>query len=243
MENSSPETVAVKRCSLKRRVGRIALGVVIGFGLLAGGVVGLVYTLGEHETLYEGKPIFQWIAQAQSKNAALSNSVNTVLNRTVIPQLTRTMFQDTNDSRIRLALIDYLNTLPNVSIFFRKADTRRADAAGMLGEFGPSARAAGPALLQALQGRDLAVRAAAAGALGKIQTDPATVIPLLIKYLDDEDLNSAAALALADYGPPAEAAVPKLIELSKLPDKDLRRAVTQALSKIQPAAAANAGMR
>ncbi len=159
---------------------------------------------------------------------------NTVLNRTLIPHLTRAMVQDTNDSRLRVALVDYLNTLPNVNIFYRSAPSRRAEAAELLGEFGPAARSAAPALLHALQGKDLAVRAAAAAALGKIKADPAAEIPLLIQYLDDKEIDEAAALALADYGPPAKAAVPKLLQLSKVPDKDLHRAVMEALSKIDP---------
>ena len=166
-----------------------------------------------------------------------------MLNRTIIPELTRAMVQDTNDSRLRVALVEYLNTLPGVNIVYHTADTRRADAADLLGEFGPCAKAASPALLQALQGRDAMVRPSAAGALGKIQADPEVVIPLLIKCLDQKDVDDAAALALADYGPAAKAAVPKLIELSKVRDKDLHHAVLVALSKFDPAAATQAGVR
>jgi HEAT repeats len=225
---------------VKRRVVRIGLGVIIGLGVLAGAVLILVHTLGERDQIFEGKPIYLWSAQLQSKDPALSNAACLVLNRAIIPQLTRDMVQDTNDSHLRIALIEYLNTLPNVNIFYRRSETRRADAASTLGEFGQAAIAATPALLQAVQGRDTFLRPAAASALGKIHADPATAIPLLIKYLDDDNVNEAAARGLAGYGPAAKAAVPKLLQLSKVPDKDLHHAVMQALSKIDPESAAKA---
>ncbi len=231
----------MKKLLSKRRLVRVALGVCVGLGVLAGFILVLIHTLGEHDTLFEGKPIYIWIAQAKSKDPALRDAANLVLNRTIIPQLTRAIVQDTNDSAIRLALVNYLNTLPNVNIFYRPADSRRADAPNLLAEFGPAAKAATPALLRALQGSDPAVRATSATALGKIQADPVTVIPLLIKYLDDRDIDESAALALADYGPSAKGAIPKLLQLSKIPDKDLHRAVMEALAKIDPTAAQAGG--
>lgn len=233
----------MKELFSKQRLLRLALGVCVGLGVLAGCILVLIHTLGEHDTLFEGKPIYAWLAQAKSKDPALRDAANLVLNRTIIPRLTRAMFQDTNDSHLRLALVDYLNTLPNVNILYRPADSRRADGPSFLGEFGPAAKAATPALLRALQGPDIAVRAPSAIALGKIQADPSTVIPLLIKYLDDSNIAEAAALGLADYGPSAKAAIPKLMELSKIHDKDLHRAVTLALAKIDPTAAPQAGGR
>ncbi len=206
-----------------------------GLGVLAAVILLLIATLGEHEPIFEGKPIFRWLAQLHSADPALTNQTIRVLNRTIIPQLTWRMVTDTNDSRIRLTLIDYLNTLPNVNIFYRTAGSRRADAACLIGSFGPCAKRAVPALLDALQGSDLAVRAAAAEALGDIHSEPGTVIPVLIRCLDDKYVDEAAALALAEYGSAAKAAIPKLLELSKVPEKDLHRAVTIALSKINPA--------
>lgn len=238
----APQPLEAKRVSPLKRLLRILVGVLIGSALLAAIIVLLIFTLGEHEAHYENKRLYDWITLLKSPNPASSNAAQLVLDRTIIPQLSRDMFQDTNDSRLRLFLIENLNTLPEVNIYYRTADTRRADAATRLGDFGPAAKAATPALVRGLQGNDAPVRAASAEALGKIQADPPIVIPLLIKCLDDELVNEAAALALADYGPPAKAAVPKLIKLSTVPDKDLHRAVVLALTKIDPEAAAQAGV-
>lgn len=237
------EASARTRTGLRVRLLRIVVGVLIGFTVLIAGVAILIRTLGERDTRYEGKFVYEWIGQLQSKNPALSNTANLALNRTIIPALTRAMVQDTNDSRLRAALIEYLNTLPNVNIFYRPAARRRAEAASLLGQFGPAANAATPLLLQVLRGPDEDVRPSAAIALGKIQADPDVAIPLLIRCLDDKGLDDAAALALAEYGAQAKAAVPKLLQLTKIPDKDLHHAVGLALQKIDPAAAAQAGFR
>ena len=72
------------------------------------GILVLIHTLGEHETVFEAKTAYQWMAQLKSGNPAQSNAASLVLNRAIIPQLTRAMVQDTNDSQLRMALIDYL---------------------------------------------------------------------------------------------------------------------------------------
>jgi hypothetical protein len=228
---------------MKRRLLRILVGVAIGLALLAGAIWVLTRTLGEREVLYWGKSRYYWIDQTRSSSIAASNQAYQVLNQEIIPGLEKTMFLDTNDSGLRIALVDELNTLPGVNILFRAADSRRADAAMGLGEFGPAARAAVPALLQALQGHDAAVRGSAAFSLGKIHAQPEVIIPLLTKCLDDDDLQESAAEALGEYGPLSKAAIPKLLVLFKVPSKDLHVAVEGALRSIDPDAAALAGVR
>jgi HEAT repeat protein len=215
----------------KNHIRRIALGVVAGMGLLAGVVWLLTRT---------GKPIEGWQEQLNGHDSRASNEAFTVANERIIPQLTDVMLHDTNDSRLRLSLIDTLNGLPGVQIYFRAAGIRRSEAAQSLGELGPAARSAVPALVQAVKGTDEMVHGAAIKALGKIHSDPDTLIPLLIGYLDDKDLNDEAALALANYGSLAKAAVPKIVPLLQAPDKDARKAATEALKKIDPAAYAAA---
>jgi hypothetical protein len=67
------------------------------------------------------------------------------------------MFCDTNDSRLRLAVIDQLNSLPGVHVAFTPADGRRAEAVDNLAALGPAAKAALPALIEALK-RQTSVR-------------------------------------------------------------------------------------
>ena len=233
----------LKESALKVRLVRILLCVAIGLGLVAGGIWVLTQTLGEREVLYQRKSLYDWSKQIKSQNLAASNQASLVLNQEIIPGLTKTMFEYTNDSSLRIALVENLNGLPGVNIFFRVADSRRASAAAGFGEFGPPAEAAVPALLQALQGRDLIVRGPAAVSLGKIRAKPDIVIPLLIGYLEDDDLRESAAEALGEFGSLSKAAIPKLVVLFKVPDKDLHCAVEQALNNIDPDAAAQAGAR
>ena len=108
---------------------------------------------------------------------------------------------------------------------------------------GKYADAAVPALHQALQGHDVAVRGPAAVSLGKIHGQPEVIIPLLIRYLDEDDLKEAAAEALGEYGSLSKTAIPKLLLLYKVRDKDLHHAVGEALNRIDPIAAAQVGAR
>jgi HEAT repeat protein len=150
------------------------------------------------------------------------------------------MFHDTNDSKLRLSVIETLNGLPGVQVYFTEADGRRFDAAGCLGKIGPAAKAAVPDLIKALKGKDAAIRVAAISALGKIRSEPETVVPLLIQYLDDENLDVSAAKALGEFGSLAKPAIPKLLPLLRAKDDDDQAAATEALKKIDPVAAAQA---
>ena len=62
---SAPEKSAGKRPSLRRRLLRIGLGVVIGFAALFGGTLVLIHALGENERRYEGTAVSQWLTQVK----------------------------------------------------------------------------------------------------------------------------------------------------------------------------------
>jgi hypothetical protein len=221
----------VKHNSLRR----IGLGVLIGAGILVGVVLLLTLTLGSsRRNLYAGKPITYWRAQLNGGDMGASNEAFTVLNSRVIPELIDNMIHDTNDSHLRISLVETLNQLPGVNIYFNPADGRRVSAAQNIGELGPAARSAVPALIQAVKGKDAAVHESAIDALGKIHSDPEVVIPLLIGYLDDNSVNDEAARALGNYGSLAKAAVPKIIPWLRGSDKDARVAAAAALEQIDP---------
>lgn len=190
--------------------------------------------------MFGGKPIEYWQAQLNGHDVGASNAAFLMANTRIIPELTDAMFHDTNDSRLRIFLIDTLNQLPGVQIYFLDAAGRRIEAAQTIGGLGPDAKSAVPALLLALKGNDDAVRGAAISALGEIHSEPETIIPLLITYLDNGNLNDEAAKALGNYGVSAKAAVPKILPLLHAPDKDARAAAAQALLKIDPEAYTNA---
>jgi HEAT repeat protein len=113
-------------------------------------------------------------------------------------------------------------------------------AAEDLGSLGPAGKAAVPALMQAAQGSDPAVREKALASLGKIHSEPDKVIPFLTKYLDDDNLDDEAATALGEFGSLAKPAIPKIIPLLHAPDDDAQAAAAQALKKIDPVAYTNA---
>ena len=228
-----------------RRLIRISIAVAVGMGVLVGGVFILIKTIGSHQSVYQGKPFLRWVDEAKSAEPATSNRACLVLTKEVMPQLVEAMFHDTNDSKLRLSLIDQLNGLPGVRIYFTPADGRRAYAAVCLGQLGRLGEPAIPELIKALQSKDLTVRPAAAGALGEIQCQPDKIIPLLMHCLDDpqDGVPEASVQALGDFGPLAKTAVPKLLDLYKLPDKDLHAAVVVALKKIDPEEAARAGSK
>jgi hypothetical protein len=221
----------------KSSVRHITLGVLVGIALLVVVAWLLTLTLGNiPQYLYAGKPMQYWQEQLSSRDTGASNEALVVVNSRVIPQLTDIMFHETNDSSLRLFLIEVLNSLPGVQIYFTPAGGRRANAAWSIRELGPAAKPAVPVLVQALKGKDAIVHQAAISALGNIHSDPDLVIPLLIGYLEDDNLNDEAALALANYGSLAKAAVPKIIPLLHAADKDAQAAAVEALKKIDPEA-------
>jgi HEAT repeat protein len=218
------------------------LGVFLGLAGVAVGLFSLAKVVAVHERVFEGKSAAQWRAELSSGDAGRSQRASVVLNTTIIPELTDAALHDTNESRFKPAVAEFLNDLPGVRLCYLEAPARRGDAVKELGKFGPAAKAAVPVLLQILKGHDAATRSTAATVLGEIKSDPDVVIPALIGCLGDADLEAEAADALGDFGPLAKAAVPKLLPLLH-GDKEARHAANHALRKIDPIAAAKAGVR
>ncbi|PWU18134.1 MAG: hypothetical protein C5B50_09845 [Verrucomicrobia bacterium] len=229
---------------MQKRLRRILIAVVIGLALSAAGILILSVALQEKLPRYQGRVLNDWLADRKSADASVSNRACAALVAS-IPQLTDTIFNDTNDSKLRLALIGELNELPGIQICFSTAEGRREVAVQALGLIGPRARSAVPDLIKVVKGKDPATRPGAALALGQIQHEPQTVIPVLIGLLDDpqEDVPENAIEALGDFGALSKAAVPKMLEMLKLPDKDMQVALRTALKKIDPEEAAKAGIK
>jgi hypothetical protein len=227
-----------------KRMLRISAGVLAGLGVLAASTWILSRTIGEHPTLYQGKSVYYWSAELTNHDAAASNKAAAVLYSQIIPHLTNAMFSDTNDSALRLALIDQLNALPGIQVYFAAAESRRVAAVEDLGMFGPAAKSAAPALLEALKRKDDLLCEPAAGVLVKIQAEPETVIPALIGCLVDDKGHGRSDVveALGKYGPRAKAAVPILVKLLKdRSSKEIITAVPRAIRQIDPEAAAGRG--
>ncbi|MGO8928673.1 MAG: HEAT repeat domain-containing protein [Limisphaerales bacterium] len=117
---------------------------------------------------------------------------------------------------------------------------------GLLGEFGPAAKQAVPALLRKSQDSSPYARRGALDALGKIGTEPDRVVPVLINALHDPDsyVRGSALGALGKYGPNAKLAVPALVAfLNASNDSANTMLAADALKAIDPAAAAQAGVK
>jgi hypothetical protein len=230
--------------AMKKRFLRVLLAVAAGGVAIVGGIWLLSLSLGNnYDTLYGGKPAGYWLDQINSQDAAASNQASAVLNLQIIPGLTDAMVHDTNDSRLRLSLINNFNRLPGVTIYYSLSHDRRMAAAIELGEFGPAATAAIPELVRMVKGNNVFSRRLAIDALGDIHSEPDVVIPLLVPYLDDDNMNEAAASALGKYGSAAKAAVPKLIPLLKINDPEMQEVVRAALRNIDPGALNQAGVK
>ncbi len=87
----------------------------------------------------------------------------------------------------------------------------------ILGEIGPAAERAIPALLRGIAHTNLLVRHNAVVALGRIHAQPELVVPELIKCFDDKEafVRAEAAGALGAFGKEAQSAVPALLELRR----------------------------
>ena len=230
---------------MNKRMRGILFATVIGLALVAGALFVLARAFDEGAPRYNGQSLDYWVARANSQDAAASNQACLVLHTTIIPQLTETMFHDTNDSQFKLALVERLNSLPGLQISATIAAGRRAAAAESLGQIGPLAKGTIPALLKVLKGKDSATRPAAALALGRIRSEPETVIPLLVALLDDSQDDAApnAVEGLGQFGGLSKPLMPKLLPLLKSPDKDMRHAASVALKQIDSEAAAKAGVK
>ena len=221
---------------MKNRPLKMFLGVLAGMVVFAGLVAVLARALGNRATLYDGQSMLYWQSQLTGKEVSASNRAYTVVSEQAIPQLLGVMTNDFHDSSIRLTVARWLNRLPGVNINLFEAGARRASAVRALGDLGPVAASAVPALIQAAKGSDPFTRGGAMVALGSIHHDPATVIPLLRAALRDFDYSDEAATGLGGYGPAASAAVPEILPLLRSKDKDTRRAARFAIMKIDPSA-------
>jgi HEAT repeat protein len=128
--------------------------------------------------------------------------------------------------------------IPNLIALLGSGDRDSVAAARTLSLFGPEARSAIPALVEAMQAKDSEVRWNAIRTLGKIGPEARTAVPALIKALKDEDalVREHAAESLGEIGPDAREAVGPLIETLKDRVARVRRDTARSLGQIGEAA-------
>lgn len=109
-------------------------------------------------------------------------------------------------------------------------------AVGTLGEMGPEAEHAVPALVEMLRTDDYDLKCDIIRAIGKIHMRPNLCVPELMKLLNDRRVVQAHALeALARFGSDAKNASPAIMPL--LNEKDIKPFAVHALDVIDPEAA------
>jgi HEAT repeat protein len=114
----------------------------------------------------------------------------------------------------------------------------RDNAAIDLGDFGPRAKEAVPALITALKDNDRLVRGQSAVALGEIGPEAKAAAPALIAALSDPsaDIRMNAAEALGHIGPVTKEVVPALIKLLNDRAMEVRISAFETLGNIGPTA-------
>jgi len=122
-----------------------------------------------------------------------------------------------------------------------KDDLRQA-AAKALQAFSPESKAAVPALIEIVKGRNEpdGIRIAAIRALGSIKPGAQEAVPVLADALrsDSAEVRCVAAEALGYIGAEVQSTVPSLIAALKDQQTDVRRAAIHALGRIGPDAKA-----
>jgi HEAT repeat protein len=163
------------------------------------------------------------------------------LARPVVPELLAAMKD--KDPTVRSYALEAVRQVDGKSERFRKAliailadesSDIRGLAAARLGEFGPEASDAVPALVRLLSTKP-PIRHQAAVALISIAPDDKDVIMALLPFLNDDVSREQVLFLLSRLGPNAKAAVPELIEaFKKYPN--YRGSIADALGNIGPAA-------
>jgi HEAT repeat protein len=127
-----------------------------------------------------------------------------------------------------------------------KEKTTRVPSIQALGQVGPAAHLAVPALIDILmKGKDLNHRALAAEALGRIGLGARPAIKVLVESLrvPHSGMRIHAARALGQFEEDAAAAVPRLLDLLGDPESpQVRHAAADALWLIDPDAADSSGI-
>src|SRR5581483_6173155 len=196
-------------------VGIVVTGSVVGVWLDPTCVV-LGFLRGE--TFFEGRPTTYW-------HRAL---------RSLDPKVQAVALRDLQDGGA--AAVPVLIELVQLPSGTDWADVEvRCQAADLLGRLGAEARAAVPALMDALAGPDAHVRAVVAAALTTIGGLPAESIPRWIDLLES-DARLHATRALSQFGAQAKSAVIPLQNLLKDKDPDVRWNAARTLGKIGPEA-------
>ena len=188
------------------------------FILLATIVLGCVfYILHTPEPNWQGKSLSQWISGLEYINVNPTDEQRTALRAMGEPAVTQLVaILKRRDSTIKRKFVDYAKHHANIHNRFIAPrhvipeDIYHAHAATALGEIGPAARGAIPALMVASTNSDNIVAARAKAALIKIRQEPITPLLTLLANTGSTNWDDAALIAKF-LGTNGEVAVPLLV--------------------------------
>ena len=209
------------------------------FTLMAGVFGGFVfYILQTPEPSYRRKSLPRWIRGLEYENVNPSDEQRAALRAMGEPAITRLIvILQSRDSAIKRKFVGYAKNHADIYNRFiapRQVipeDVYHAQAATALGEIGPAARAAIPALTVASTDSDAMVAARARAALIKIRQE--SITPLLALLGDTSSTNwFEAALTVRHLGANADAAVPLLVTALQSTNVDVRQYALSALGGI-----------
>jgi HEAT repeat protein len=129
--------------------------------------------------------------------------------------------------------------VPALIEIYEKNTADSLEAATSLGDIGPAAKSAIPALLRGLANTNAELRRLSILSLGRIHTEPKLVVPALMNSLSDTGMNIPfeSMIALGKFGPDARSALPSLTNLLSASNPNLRQEGTNAINHIVSAAA------
>jgi len=217
--------------TMRKRIGSLIL--------VTAAVVGFVFCIFKtSEPSYQGKPLSRWIRGLEYENRNPTDEQRAAFRAMGEPAVTRLIaILERRDSAIKRKFVAYAQRHAEIHNRFIAPryvipeDIYHAQAATALGEIGPAAQAAIPALTVASTDRYYIVATRAKAALIKIRQE--SVTPLLALLEDTHSTNwSEAALMVKYLGTNAEAAVPLLVSALQSPDVDVRNDAVWALGGI-----------
>ena len=178
------------------------------------------------EPVCQGKTVSAWIEELGDNSSAAAKALREIGPGTVAPLIQALERKPAGWLKAYAIVVIHSPrflkpTLANRYSDIARRESRlprvRAAAAQVLGDFGPEAGRATPALVKALGDTNATLRLHAAFALGKIGATPELAVPALAGLLGDrnEEVRMYAAIALKKFGTQAAAAVPALIATLK----------------------------
>jgi HEAT repeat protein len=190
------------------------------------------------EPSYQGKPLSQWIRGLEYENLNPTDEQRAALRAMGEPAVSRLVeILQRRDPFLKRKFVAYSRTHASIHNRFiapRQVvpeDVYHAQAATALGEIGPAAEMAIPALMAATTNHYHIVRNRAKAALMKIQQD--SVVPLLEALKDPRAPSWDQAAQTAKYlGTNAQAAVPLLVKALHDTNVAVREVAAEALGGI-----------